>query len=149
MQPHKQPALHVSIAVVDGERLLLVQESKPSCAGKWNLPGGHIELGESPIEAASRELAEETSVAAVPESLVGTYTGPSAIRFVFLARYRAQPVSPGSDILDARFVALHEIEAWPDEHLVGPNMLRLILNDLKLGRQFSLESFIREHPPIT
>ena len=30
--------------------------------GKWNLPGGSIDQGESPIKAAKREALEETSI---------------------------------------------------------------------------------------
>ncbi len=41
------------------DKLLLVRQSRPSL-DTWELPGGKIELSESPVEAAARELAEET-----------------------------------------------------------------------------------------
>jgi ADP-ribose pyrophosphatase YjhB (NUDIX family) len=40
--------LHVSVALTRGDhRILLVQEGKPENHGRWNLPGGHLEVGET------------------------------------------------------------------------------------------------------
>ncbi|MDX1745166.1 MAG: NUDIX domain-containing protein, partial [Halobacteriales archaeon] len=45
--------------VVDGERVLLVDHAR---LGRWLQPGGHIEARETPVEAAIREVREETGV---------------------------------------------------------------------------------------
>lgn len=45
---------------------LLIQRKNPPDAGKWSLPGGKIELGEATMDAAQRELAEETNL--LPEA---------------------------------------------------------------------------------
>jgi len=42
------------------EKLLFIQHSKGPIAGKWLPPGGHIEAGERPDQAALREVEEET-----------------------------------------------------------------------------------------
>lgn len=48
-----------------GEKVyLLVQRANPPDAGKWSLPGGKIELGETTLNAGQRELMEETTIAA-------------------------------------------------------------------------------------
>lgn len=51
----------VAVFVVDHDRVLLHWHRK---LGRWLPPGGHIEPGELPDEAAVREVAEETGVVA-------------------------------------------------------------------------------------
>ena len=57
----QRPFLAVSVAVFRGERVLLAQRADH---GRWSLPGGLVEAGESLDEAALRELVEETGVVA-------------------------------------------------------------------------------------
>ena len=42
-------------------KYLLVQESKAKCYGKWCLPAGHLDVGETLFEGAIREIKEETN----------------------------------------------------------------------------------------
>jgi len=44
--------------------------------GLWSLPGGMVEPGEQPADAAARETMEETGVVVKPIKLVGVYGGP-------------------------------------------------------------------------
>ena len=65
--PH--PALTVDVVLLAAGcgslQVLLIQRDRPPFEGKWALPGGFVELGESPEDAASRELEEETGVRGV------------------------------------------------------------------------------------
>lgn len=48
--------------VVEKEgKYLLVRESNPKCYGKWNLPAGHLDVGETLFDGAIREIKEETN----------------------------------------------------------------------------------------
>jgi ADP-ribose pyrophosphatase YjhB (NUDIX family) len=65
------PRIGVSACVWRDGKVLLVLRGKEPWKGKWSLPGGSLEMGESVREAALRELAEETGVGADLVKLVG------------------------------------------------------------------------------
>ena len=53
------PVLAVSASVFHSNRLLMVQRAHPPARGQWALPGGVVQLGETPEQALRRELMEE------------------------------------------------------------------------------------------
>ncbi len=69
--------LSVSAAVwreAGSRELLLMQRSDN---GHWGLPGGYVEPGETVLQAAAREVQEETGVVARIGRLIGVYSDPS------------------------------------------------------------------------
>uniref|UniRef100_A0A6M2DMF0 Putative nudix hydrolase fgf-2 n=1 Tax=Xenopsylla cheopis TaxID=163159 RepID=A0A6M2DMF0_XENCH len=50
------------VMVNEKNEVLMIQEAKQSCAGKWYLPAGRMDKGELIIEAAAREALEETGL---------------------------------------------------------------------------------------
>ncbi len=65
----------------DRGRLLLVRRGTEPERGRWSVPGGRVEAGETAVEAVVREVAEETGLAVVPTGLAGTVerTGPGGV----------------------------------------------------------------------
>ncbi|MFT3860506.1 NUDIX hydrolase [Micropruina sp.] len=63
----------VRVMVSDGSSVLLLSDTDPGAPGTrwWVTPGGGIDPGEQPAQAAVRELAEETGRAVDPADLVG------------------------------------------------------------------------------
>src|SRR5690349_25117701 len=59
------------VVVGDEGRLLLVRRCD---TGKWELPGGRVDVGETAVEAAIRETAEEAGVRVAVTGLVGVFT---------------------------------------------------------------------------
>lgn len=57
--------------VVQDGRVLLVKRAKPPLAGCWAFPGGSVEAGETPEQAALRELEEETGLLAHEIRMMG------------------------------------------------------------------------------
>jgi len=53
----------IAVVVRDGQ-VLLARRKKTPDAGLWGFPGGHVEAGETALEAARRELPEETGLSA-------------------------------------------------------------------------------------
>lgn len=64
----------VGVVVVNGEgKVLMVKSNRGFTKGMWNIPGGFIDYGEHPEEAAVREVREETGLGVALGSLIGVY----------------------------------------------------------------------------
>jgi len=61
----------------NADELLFARRAVEPCRGKWTLPGGFVELGETTEEAALRELHEETNLRASQVQLIGVSTQQS------------------------------------------------------------------------
>jgi ADP-ribose pyrophosphatase YjhB (NUDIX family) len=132
--------LHASAAVTDaGDRLLLVQEAKPDCRGKWNLPGGHVDHGESIADAAKRETREETGLSVKINGLIGIYSRPISARFVFRTDSVNGEASAGDEILDLRWAPIEQVLQMDDDQLVSPQILKRIVRDVEKGCLFPLD----------
>jgi len=51
-----------SVALIDRDRVLLIQRNRKPYFGMWSLPGGRLEPGETPEAAAQREVQEEVGL---------------------------------------------------------------------------------------
>ena len=85
-----KPSVTVAAVVEQGGRYLLVEEMTAEGL-KLNNPAGHLDPGESLLDAVAREVLEETARPFAPEAMVGAY----------LARFRH--VRTGEDITYLRF----------------------------------------------
>lgn len=87
----RHPGSAVMMAVDDHDRVLLVRQFRlPAEAELWELPAGRLDPGESPLEAAKRELREETGYTAKNWSeLAAFWASPGYVQekmTVFLAQ---------------------------------------------------------------
>lgn len=57
------------VVVREDGHVLLIQRGTEPFEGAWALPGGHLDSGETPLDAAVRELAEETGIRVEPKDL--------------------------------------------------------------------------------
>lgn len=114
------PVPAVGVVCLRGDEVLLIRRGTLPRQGEWSLPGGRIEPGETAIDAAIRELREETGVEARLTGLLDVVDGifPSAGKHYVLIDYAAEWVAgepvAGDDALEARFVALDQVEALID-----------------------------------
>ena len=81
--------VYISTIVKSDDQILLIEEGKPNCYGKWNVPSGHLEEDENILAGAVREVKEETGLDAKLVRLIGIYNnqyeGNNSIQFSFLA----------------------------------------------------------------
>jgi 8-oxo-dGTP diphosphatase len=114
------PVPAVGVVCLREGSVLLIRRGKPPRLGEWSLPGGRIEPGERAVDAALRELKEETGVTARITGLLDVVDGifPEADRHYVLIDYAAEWLSgepvAGDDALEARFVPLDQVEALID-----------------------------------
>lgn len=106
------PVPAVGVVCLRGDEVLLIRRGTPPRMGEWSLPGGRIEPGERAIDAALRELREETGVEARILGLIDVVDGifPEAGRHYVLIDYAAEwtggePVA-GDDAAEAVFLPI-------------------------------------------
>ncbi len=145
--------IHVTVAAVieQAGRFLLVEEHIDGQA-VFNQPAGHLEQGESLLEAARREVLEETAHPFEPRALVGIYQyelprkSRTYVRFCFSGTV-GDP-QPGrkldKEIIATHWLTLEEIEAR-GELLRSPMVLQCI-RDYLAGSALPLDSLRHLHP---
>ena len=67
---YDNPKVLVAIYVCVGSKILWIKRGIPPAVGLWALPGGFMENDESPEEAASRELREETTISIGADQMI-------------------------------------------------------------------------------
>ena len=89
MDRSEQVELAVLCLLTDGDRLLLQDRVKDEWHG-WTLPGGHVEPGESFVDAVVREMKEETGLTVRQPRLVGVKQFPTANGRYVVLLFRAE-----------------------------------------------------------
>lgn len=129
----------------DRDRYLLVKESKRSARGRFNLPAGKPELGETLTEAAVREALEETGLVVEVDHLVGLYQCPrtsegfGVVNFVFsshavggsLTETLAHPV--------VRYFSQAQVAEMAADHLIRGTHIELAIADHQAGNRLPLD----------
>jgi ADP-ribose pyrophosphatase YjhB (NUDIX family) len=107
--------------VVREGRALLIRRGKEPLLGRWTVPGGTVELGETLEEALVREMEEETGLEVEPVELLGVFdrierAGGTVTRHYvivdYLCRWRAGEARAGSDALEAAWAAPENLEGF-------------------------------------
>ena len=116
-----RPIVSAHAIVLHGDAILLVRRAHAPGPGRWSVPGGAVELGETIQEAARREVREEcgidvdvTAVADVVDSIIRDERGQVRVHFVVVylfAGYASGDVRAGSDAADVLWATRGQLVA--------------------------------------
>lgn len=110
------PRLVAGCFVIDAGRVLLLRRGIQPQVGKWTFPGGYVDLGETPAQAAIRETLEEVGMNVTLGRLLGVYTDPArpiATVVIYLVQPGSEAPGLSHEATEVRYFAPGEIP-WDD-----------------------------------
>lgn len=136
---YPRPALTVDCLIFSGNRgaysVLLIKRGNPPFQGMWALPGGFVDIEETLVESASRELKEETGLDNITLHQLYTFDAPDrdprhrTISVAFYGFVRKEEVRDiaGDDADDTRWFSLEDLPelAFDHEHVIHTAMEKL------------------------
>lgn len=93
--------------------MLVIRRAAEPARGSWSLPGGRVEPGETPAEAAAREVLEETGLVVDINDLLASVTIGRYLVHDFAATVVGGELHAGDDASDVRWCEPGELEAMP------------------------------------
>lgn len=135
-------------AVIECQGRFLMVEEHTSDGLRLNQPAGHLEPGESLVEAVVREVAEETACAFTPDALLAVYqwekpgTALGFVRFTFAGRVAEPDPEQALDtgIVRTLWMDAEALRASTARHR-SPLVLRSV-EDWLAGRRFGLDLLV-------
>ncbi|OGE81504.1 MAG: hypothetical protein A3H72_02755 [Candidatus Doudnabacteria bacterium RIFCSPLOWO2_02_FULL_48_8] len=133
-------------------KILLIREADPGLdQGKWSHPAGWIDIGENPIDAAKREVKEESGFDFEPTALLGIYSLvrkdketqwdrgiPHAIKLLFVGTISDQQSGLASDSAETKWFTLEEIYAMDGKTLRDLDIKQAV-KDYFAGKRYPLD----------
>jgi len=146
MDTRWKPNVTVAAVVERNGRFLLVEEETEQGL-RLNNPAGHLDRGESPAQACTRETLEETAHTFTPDALIGIYLSRQRrakgqdityLRFAFCGTLGAHDPTRALDagIVRTLWLTADEIRACPERHR-SPLVLQC-LEDYLAGQRHPL-----------
>jgi mutator protein MutT len=129
------PRVGVGAVVVHEGRVVLIRRGKEPMYGRWIVPGGTVELGETLEEACVRELREETGLDVRPLELLTVFDRIDRhgddVRYHYvivdyLCSWQGGELQAGSDALEAAWASRDELKDYD----LPPKALEVILDGL-------------------
>jgi ADP-ribose pyrophosphatase YjhB (NUDIX family) len=146
-------AFGVAGALIERDgKFLLVKESGGPDRGKWNTPGGRIDVGENPLDSVKREVLEETGFPFTPKYLLGIYSvarmdlkekmnGLIAhpLKFIFVGDISESQTSEiQEDVSEIKWFTYEEIQKMSSDELRDPD-IKIMIENYKAGNKYPLE----------
>lgn len=118
----QRPVVGVGGIVIVAGKALLIRRAHHPLKGKWSIPGGKLEFGETLLEAVQRELAEETGIEVRVLELIGVFEtispvsrGQAAHHFVvldYLCQLLRGEAHAASDVTDVAWASETDLKRY-------------------------------------
>jgi len=118
----KQPIVGVGAIIIHDGKMLIVKRGSDPGKGKWSVPGGLVELGETVKEAVEREVLEECNLKVeashlidIVDNIIRDKNGRIKYHFIildFFAKLRGGKLKPNSEVIEAKWVPIDEVEKY-------------------------------------
>ncbi|WP_216827367.1 NUDIX hydrolase [Alkalihalobacterium elongatum] len=131
-----EKVLAVSVTIFRDDEVLLIKENKPTAVGKWNFPGGRIENGEDALDAARREVKEETGFEVNLTASTGVYYFISATNHQVCLVHFTGEITGGSleleedEITGSQWIKVNDLGNFHEEALREPKVIKQIAHNL-------------------
>lgn len=143
----KSIVLVASVTIFKENKVLMIKEKKPSDYNKWNFPSGRIEYLEGILDAACREVKEETGYDVNLTGTTGIYNFISSSNHqVILFHFTGEIVGGAlelqeEEIIDARWDTIEGILTYDSGELRDESVIRQIANRLLKKEICTLDIF--------
>ncbi|MGA2387073.1 MAG: NUDIX hydrolase [Candidatus Bathyarchaeia archaeon] len=117
-----QPVVGVGAVIIKQGKIALIKRGNEPSRGKWTIPGGLVELAESPEQAVIREAKEETGLSVDSPLLIDVVSnvdydesGKVKYHYViidYLVHVKAGTAEAASDAVELRWVPFEEVEGY-------------------------------------
>lgn len=126
-------------------KILMVKEAKKKCYGKWNVPAGHLEDGETIFEGAIREIFEETGCKVRLKKLLPIMSGKlentTFIIITFTTELLEEKISFNKEeILEVKWISKEELENMNSENLRDEKLIKRTLKMLNENKLYPLDT---------
>jgi 8-oxo-dGTP diphosphatase len=118
----RNPRLTVDGVIIEDGHIVLIQRDRDPFRGRWALPGGFVNYGETVEAAVVREIFEETGLHTCIKRLVGVYSEPDrdprghTVSVTFLLTATGGTLKGGDDAFDARWFGLDDLPSLAFDH---------------------------------
>lgn len=137
----------VSVTVIKDNEILLIKDSKPTAYNKWNFPSGRIEQYEDILNAARREVKEETGLDVNLLHATGIYNFVSdsndhVILFHFIGEIVGGTLRiDENEIIDSKWVTLNELRNLENSELRNSTVMKQMIEAVTSQKFFPITIF--------
>ena len=126
-------------------KILMVKEAKKKCYGKWNVPAGHLEDGETIFEGAIREIFEETGCKVRLKNVLPIMSKDMEDTTLMIITFTTELLEKNisfnkEEILDVKWISKEKLINMTDKELRDEKRIKIILQMLEENKVYPIDS---------